>query len=375
MTAVLSGLWRFAVRVLRAQHRDQLALRAAALAYTTLFSLVPLLTVALATVARVQPERAELVVRAIATVLPFSPTRVQVTLTAFAERTAGLGWAAVVVSALVTLYAFYQIEEVINSIWGLPQRRQWQWRLASLVALLITGPLLLTALFSSLFWLQSQPWFPVIALATRPLPLLFAVAALTALYRWVPHTSVSWKAAATGAGVASGALALIHLGFRYYLDVAANLNVVYGSLAIVLFFLVSLFLFWLALLLGAEASWVVGHPRVSRGQGETGSALHLLTVLAREGTLPDRRVTSMLGTSTAFVLSRLSGEPPILARTARGWRLARTPDTVTAGEVQARLLHAGERLGDEADSKTTVAVLVKERDNGDSDEQPVIDSD
>ncbi len=367
MTASIPRLWRFAARVLRAQHRDQLALRAAALAYTTLFSLVPLLTVALATVARVQPERAELVVRAIATVLPFSPTRVQVTLTAFAERTAGLGWAAIVVSALVTLYAFYQIEEVINTIWGLPQRRQWQWRLASLIALLLTGPLLLTALFSSLFWLQARPWFPVIAIATRPLPLLFAVGALTALYRWVPHTVVSWRAAATGAAVASGSLALIHLGFRYYLDVAANLNVVYGSLAIVLFFLVSLFLFWLALLLGAEASWVVGHAKVSLEQGETGSALHLLTVMAREGTVPDRRVTSMLGTSTALVLSRLSGEPAIVTRTARGWRLARTPDTITAGEVQARLLHTGERLGDEHDSRTTVAVLVKERDSGDAE--------
>ena len=126
----------------RAQHRDQLMLRAGALAYTTLFSFVPLLTVALVMVARVQPENAEIVVRAIATVIPFSTDGVQKTLTLFAQRTAALGLVAVIFSVLVTFNAFYQIEEVINAIWGIPHRRKWQLRLFSFAMVLLSGPLL-----------------------------------------------------------------------------------------------------------------------------------------------------------------------------------------------------------------------------------------
>jgi uncharacterized BrkB/YihY/UPF0761 family membrane protein len=113
-------LARFLGELIRAQHRDQLLLRAGALAYTTLLSLVPLLTVVLVTVSRVQPERFAVVVQAFAAVLPFSPARVQATLTSFAERTAALGWIAVAISVALTFNAFYQIEEVINDIWGVP---------------------------------------------------------------------------------------------------------------------------------------------------------------------------------------------------------------------------------------------------------------
>lgn len=260
MRGVLGALGRFLAELGRAQHRDQLILRAAALAYTTLMSLVPLLTVALALVVRVQPERAELIVAAIAAVFPFSSTQITQTLSAFAERSLALGWVAIFISGLVTLNAFFQIEGVFNTIWGVSLGRALGWRLASYVAVLIGGPVLLVSLASLLYWLQHHPALSVLAPLTRPVPALFAFVVLAALYRWVPHVRVPWRAVVVGAAVAATALGLIHLGFQWYLDLASGLNVVYGSLAVVMFFLVSLFLFWFAVLLGAEASWVVGRP-------------------------------------------------------------------------------------------------------------------
>ena len=276
---------RFLTELARAQHRDKLHLHATALAYTTLFSFVPLLTVALVTVGRVQPERAALVVRAIATVFPFSPTRVQATLAAFAERTASLGWLAIVISVLVIFNAFYQIEEVVNTIWGIPRRRPWQVRLLSFATILVCGPLLLGALFSALYWLSSRPWYPSIVWLARPLPALLAMLALGTLYRWVPHTRVPWRAAWIGAAVAACGLTLLHLGFQTYLDLASDLNVIYGSLALVLFFLMSLYLFWLALLLGAEASWVVGHAPPPHPESAA-AVLDLLVELQSAQSLP-----------------------------------------------------------------------------------------
>lgn len=327
---------RFAGEILRAQHRDRLYLHAAALAYTTLFSIVPLLSVALVMIGRVQPERAEVVVRAIATVIPYSPARVQLTLAALAERTAALGWLAITLSIVMIFNAFYQIEEVINMIWGVPHRRRWQVRLLSFTTVLLCGPLLLAALFSSLYWLSSRAWYPTVAPVARPLPALLAMLTLGLLYRWVPHTRVPWHAAWTGAAVGAAALTALHLGFQSYLDLAADLNVIYGSLALVLFFLMSLYLFWFALLLGAEASWVAGHAPAPHPESAA-AVLDLLVDLQANEAMPARAAAARLGDAAGEILDQLCAQPAVLFRSRGTVRLARPAEAITLGEVRERL--------------------------------------
>ena len=348
----------FLAEVALAQQRDQLLLHSAALAYTTLLSLVPLMTVALATIAPLQPDRAELVVRAIATVIPFSPARVQGTLTMFAERTISMGWLAVVGSGAVAIYAFYQIEEVINTIWGVPHRRSWQWRLASFTAVLIWGPLLLTTLFSALYWVSSRPWYRLIAPLARPLPAVFAVATLTAVYRWVPHTRVRWSAALTGGVVASVVLVVLHIGFQTYLDIASDLNVIYGSLTLVIFFLISLYLFWTAILLGAEASWVAATMAAPPTVPPAEAVLRVLVEAQRNGTISDERVRAVLGAGSENALALLSAPPKILAPSPGGWRLARKAEAIPLAEVRARTEDAPDRP-DEGHTLATYAKLFR----------------
>jgi membrane protein len=355
---------RFCDELVRSQHRDQLSVRAGALAYTTLLSIVPLLTVALVTVARVQPERAAAVVTGIATILPFSPARVRATLATFAERTAGLGWLAIVISILVTFQAFYQIEEVINAIWGVPRRRRWQWRLLSFGTVLLTGPVLLTALFSGLYWLSSRSWYPAISLLARPLPSLLAMVVLGALYKWVPHTRVPWRAAWIGAAVASVGLTALNLGFQSYYFYAADLNVVYGSLAILLFFLLSLFLFWLAILLGAEASWVVGHASPVPHPERMDALVRVFLAIERRGSLAHGYAREMLGEGGAEVLRRMADPPALLARTRSAWRLARSADEIPLSEIRIRSgFFAANGNTDPGDSRT-LATVIKQEDSG-----------
>lgn len=361
MRSLVRSLGQFVAELAHAQHRDQLLVRAGALAYTTLLSIVPLLTVALVTVGRVQPERAALVVSGIAAVLPFSPERVQATLTDFAQRTAALGWIAISISVLVTFNAFYQIEEVFNAIWGVPPRRQWQWRLASFAMMLLWGPLLLAALFSGLYWISSQSWYRHIAWLGRPLPTMLSMVVLTALYRWVPHTRVTWRAALAGAAVAGFAMTAVHLGFQSYLAFSDELNVVYGSLVLLLFFLVSLFLFWFALLLGAEASWVVGRSAPPRRPGALQALIDLLLEIQRAGTLSTDAVVRQLGHTGDDVLARLASTPAILTGDASGWRLARSAEMITLTELRARA--GGETSGEgEGDNGVTLALAGKQTD-------------
>jgi membrane protein len=341
-------------------------LRAGALAYTTLLSIVPVLTVALVTVGRVQPERAAVVVRAIATVLPFSPMRVQATLAAFAQRTAALGWLAIVISVFVTFNAFWQIEEVINAIWGLPRRRRWEVRLVSIGTLLVTGPLLLTALFSALYWLSSRPWYRLVAPLTRPLPAVLAAVVLTALYRWVPHTKVSWRAAFTGAGVGAFALTLLHLTFQTYVGLASDQNVIYGSFAMLLFFLLSIFLLWFAILLGAEASWVVGHALPAPRSDGIQRLLNMLVAIHRQGSISTDAVVRLLGHSGDDLLARLASAPAILSGGSSGWRLARAPESITVAEVRERAGVLSPHPDDEGLDMLTLAGFVKQSHSGET---------
>ncbi len=361
----MGGFGRFVTELVRAQFRDQLMLRAGALAYTTLLSIVPLLTVALVTVGRVQPERAAVVVRAIATVLPFSPLRVQATLAALAERTAALGWLAVAVSVLVTFNAFWQIEEVINAIWGLPRRRRWEIRLVSIGTLIVTGPLLLTALFSALYWLSSRPWYRAVALLTRPLPAVLAAVVLTALYRWVPHTRVAWRAALAGAGVGAAALTVLHLTFQTYVGLASDLNVIYGSLAMLLFFLLSIFLLWFAILLGAEASWVVGHAHSAPSGDGVRRLMSLLAAVHRDGSLSTDGLVRRLGHAGDDVLARLAAAPPLLVGGSSGWRLARAPEAITVAEVRERAGVPPAASPDDELDALTLAGSLKQTSSGD----------
>jgi YihY family inner membrane protein len=299
------------------------------------------------------------VVQAIATVLPFSPTHVQTTLTAFAERTAALGWVAVAISVALTFNAFYQIEEVINDIWGVPKRRSWQWRLVSFTMVLLWGPLLLLALGSGLYWLSSRQWYPLIAPIGRPLPAVLGAVVLAALYRWVPHTRVTWRAAWIGAGVGAVALTVIHIAFQTYILLASDLNVIYGSLSLLLFFLFSLLLFWLAVLLGAEASWVVGHTMPPPRPSGVEALVRLLLTVHREGRLSTDAVVRLLGHSGHDVLASLAAAPSILSADVSGWRLARTAEAITLSEVCER---AGVEFP-ESPEPLTLATLAKQADS------------
>jgi hypothetical protein len=177
----------------------------------------------------------------------------------------------------------------------------------------------------------------------------------------VPHTRVSWRAAAAGAGVGALALTVLHLSFQTYFGLAGNFNnVVYGSLAMLLFFLVSLFLLWFAILLGA-ASWVVGHVTPAPRTDGLRALLELLAAVHFNGTLSTDAVVRLLGHAGDDLLARFAAVPPILLGGASGWRLTRPPEAITVEDVRER---AGASAGADAKSGTpdvlTLAGFIKQ---------------
>ncbi|MGQ9495394.1 MAG: YihY/virulence factor BrkB family protein [Thermoanaerobaculaceae bacterium] len=250
----------WATTLLRRVAQQRLTLYAAALAYTTLLALVPTATVVFVMAAKVDPQGATELIKRLAQFFPYSPAQVQDSLLLFARRLTTLGGIAVLLAFLSALAALLQIEQAFIAMVGSSPRRRWL-RLGSFLSSLVVGPLVLLGVLSLHTLLAySGPfssWLPV-QVFWQPLGLC---AGLTLLYRFFPPTSMSWGAAGVGAAVATAAEQGLVEVVKLYLRFFPQLSLVYGPLSLLLVFLISLMLFWLVVLGGAEVAFLLQERR------------------------------------------------------------------------------------------------------------------
>lgn len=250
------GFWLFLKELSRRSSEHKLALHAAALAYTTLLSLVPLFTVVFVITAQVDVARAEQVLTRLSELLPFSPQQLSATLTTLTKRAAGLGTVSLLLAVVAALNAFWQVDSVLVGMAGGSRRRLF--RLTSFLTLLVVGPLLFAG-FLALPRLVSAPEHPWLHAALRGFVRhLGGPVALVLVYRLAPPIKPRWTAAALGAAFTSLLLALMSRGVTLYWRLLPQLDLIYGPLSLLLLFLVSLMLSWLGFLLGAELALMLG---------------------------------------------------------------------------------------------------------------------
>src|SRR4030095_5640831 len=98
------------------------------------------------------------------------------------------------------------------------------------------------------------------SLLVQSVPFLVSIVGLSMLYWQVPFTRVQFRAAFAGGVTAALLLEILRRTFHYYVaHFTATTYVVYGSFALALFFMISLELAWLAILLGTEVAYVAQH--------------------------------------------------------------------------------------------------------------------
>ncbi|MDX1632675.1 MAG: YhjD/YihY/BrkB family envelope integrity protein, partial [Thermoanaerobaculia bacterium] len=161
---------------------------------------------------------------------------------------------------LVALGAFLTIEETLNEIWEVSDKRSLRSKLLSFTLVIFWGPLVLGSSLSLYVLLRQRPGLEVLfeeAFLIQVIPLCVGTLALTMLYWQVPNTSVHFRAAL--AGGATAAVLLDHLRHTFGIYVASFTHrnvVIYGSFALAIFFMVSIQLAWWAVLLGCEVAYV-----------------------------------------------------------------------------------------------------------------------
>lgn len=320
-------LWRLVYEKVR---DDQIPMRAAALSFHFLFSLLPSLAIVLAVLSGPAFEEGrEQVLAQIAEGLIPKPLGTELG-TDKQENAEGAGATTVAVKAhremveglkedlrstiekldsnlgkislfsfVLLLYVagklFNTIGVTFDAIWNVRVGRPFFRRVAVITAVIFWGPVMV-ALSVSLAAKLPQ-WT---LLHAYLVPLGVTTLAFTAFYVIMPHARVHFRAALLGGFAAAVMWELSKVGFLVYLQYAVGMSALYGSLSLVPIVFLWVYLTWMVVLAGGELAFVVQHrkamvsdwisgERDRRGRSEAWSAVNreaaLLPYLALAATI------------------------------------------------------------------------------------------
>lgn len=239
---------------------DQLRLRASALTFSTLMSLVPLLALGLSVLKGMgfDLKLASLLSNMTSDMpVEFQEFVNQITDIVANTNFAKLGGVGGLLLVMMVVQMLSRIEDSFNGLWGVSQARGWFHRVSNYVSIVIVVPMLvfaamgLTAKFALTERVELTSWviWPVLILA-------FAF-----LYKVMPNCVVKVGPALAGGLVAA---VLWQLWFRTYIGIQPGVtryNLLYGTLASVPIFLAWLYVSWLIVLLGSKAAYAVQHEK------------------------------------------------------------------------------------------------------------------
>lgn len=234
---------------------------AAALTYTTLFAVVPMMTVTFAMLSVIPAFKGvgeQIQGFIFQNFVPSSGAVVQDYLKAFSEQARQLTWVGVGLLMATALMMMLTIEKTFNSIWRVRQSRRGVSSFLLYWAILSLGPLLLGAGFAMSTYITSLVLLsgPYALVGVRVLlnfmPLLFSIAAFTLLYAAVPNTRVPLRHALLGGLFSAVLFEAAKALFGLYVSFFPGYQLIYGAFATVPLFLLWIYLTWIIVLFGAE---------------------------------------------------------------------------------------------------------------------------
>lgn len=354
----LAVFWRF--------YEERGLQTAGSLTYTTLLSLVPLFTVALA-VSTAFPVFDDTVGALQEFVLEnFLPDArgidtIADQITAFTQnagRLTAIGLGFFFVTAVMLMMT---IDVSLNRLFRVQRSRPLvqqvliYWAVLTLGPVLIGGSLSMTsfAVGASLGWLQLGFAADVVL---GVLPFIFTCAALTLLYGIVPYRAVKLRDALIGGVVAGIAFELAKRGFAIYLARFPTYTLIYGAFATIPIFLLWLYLSWVVVLAGATLTAMLPAYRLAEGGPLPGrdfmDALIVLSVLARTQEKGGPMRLAQISNQVRVVPHRCeavlerAGRLGWTARTDKdGWVLARDADDLRVADLYRAFAFDAEAWG------------------------------
>lgn len=242
--------------------------KAASLTYTTLLSIVPILTVLLmilSSVPALESVREQISNIIYSNLLPQSGLQVSEYINNFAEKSSNLTAIGALALFVTTIMTLTTIERAFNQIWRVEDRSGGiksilrYWTIITLGPLVLGTAFLVSSAVQSLSFLNQQVagygidwgfWVQVVSFAVT-------IAGFIGMYWFIPKAKVPLKNAATAGVFVAVTFELLKYSFGIIMSNFTSYEAIYGAFAALPIFLLWIYLSWNLILLGVEISYTL----------------------------------------------------------------------------------------------------------------------
>ncbi|MDO5103981.1 MAG: YhjD/YihY/BrkB family envelope integrity protein [Lautropia sp.] len=251
----------------------QLLLRATSLVYTTLLSIVPMLALtfslskAFGVHGQIEPALQQFLE-------PLGPRGQEISnqIIGFINNmhVGVLGSVGLAMLFFTAISTILKIESAINNIWHVRQLRPISHRISGYLSILLLGPIVvfsslgINAAIASSSVVQSliaiEPFGELAIQAGKLVPYVLIIALFLLLYLYMPNTRVRFIPALVSALVAGIAWQSAGWGFARFVANSSQYDAIYSGFAILILFMIWLYVSWVVVLLGASVGFYLQHP-------------------------------------------------------------------------------------------------------------------
>jgi membrane protein len=275
--ALLTWIGRMTYALTRDLTQGYLSLQAMSLVYTTILALVPLLAVTFSALKGfgVHNQLEPLLLNALA---PLGEGGIEITgqIINFVDnmRVGVLGSVGLAMLIFTVISLVQKIEQVFNFTWRVSKQRSFAQRFSKYLSVILVGPVLFVSAVGLSASLGGNPMIQAIV-AAKPFgqlwetlgylgPYLMISLTFGFFYVFVPNTRVQVTSAIVGALIAGLLWEVIGGVFSYVMASSTRLMAIYSSLAILILFMIWIYIAWLILLIGASIAFYHQHPEYLR---------------------------------------------------------------------------------------------------------------
>ncbi len=260
----------------------QLTLRAMSLVYTVLLSIVPVLAISFSVLKafgvhnQVEPYLREFLA-------PLGSRGDEITsrVIGFIDnmKAGVLGSLGLAMLIYTVISVIQKIEKTFNYIWRVKRSRSLLRQFSDYISIILVGPVIMfsavgltaSAMSSGVikFISSIEPFGTLLYYVIEILPYVLVCGVFTFLYIFIPNTKVKFISALFG-GIFAGVLwEVAGWGFASFIVTSAKYAAIYSGFAILVLFMIWLYLSWLILLVGSQISFYHQYPQFLSVKKET----------------------------------------------------------------------------------------------------------